>query len=99
MQGKATERPWRTHAESVIGANGKSIGAFSGRETTLEIDIKNASLAVRAVNAHDAMREALLEAHRFIARLDAGEPNGPSEIYRLADKVRAALSLAGEGGA
>lgn len=87
MPPNATQRPWRLDERNYI------LGA-DGRYLNLQLSEVSA-LIVRAVNAHDAMREALEAAWKAIMVTPRGEQD--STTWReLADRIKSALSRAQE---
>lgn len=71
----------------LTGAGYGALGLKSG--DALAIQRANAAFIVRAVNAHNALVDALKEAQPFI-------DNAPTDTARLSLDIREALSLAGE---
>ena len=101
---KATPRPWRAHG-CVIEAASRCVTVTRGgiARADWQDDCPDARLIVRAVNAHDAMREALrmMNADTIAARVRAMalDPSARCEQYamllgEIGTAARAALALA-----
>lgn len=102
IETQATPRPWRTDAEfdheNILGPDEAMVAdcaIFLNRKfgkRTPEINRANAELIVRAVNAHDALVEALED---LLSDCDRQMQNPSHHRPFSYDKARAALKLAG----
>lgn len=91
----ATPRPWsisRSFPEYINGPDGKTIIDCNGPQASNVLDIANAALIVRAVNAHDTLVKALETAR---SRVGAKGGLNPDEARETANMITAALKLAG----
>lgn len=100
---KHTPTPWARCApdDCAIMANREIIATtFQGRddyEENYERREADAAFIVRAVNAHDALVEALEKAHSFIWSLSDADPDDRAEVHKLEASTFAALALAKGG--
>lgn len=105
---EATARPWVTHDATACnsveihpdteeGENGEHIIAecpLEGSNESREIAEANAALIVRAVNAHEALKEALTLALPYVETALEDQGYKPGAVDRMVRQIRDALALA-----
>jgi len=85
---EATPRPWRLVGSTIRGANGEMVGLMMDVSNQTPTDTE---LAIRAVNTHDRLIEAL---EVFIGDYDAGMEFDAGELRTHYREMKAALALA-----
>lgn len=96
---QATPRPWRAEGrDAICDAKGEPVAHVFphkvGGHWTLEEMEAHRQLIVQAVNAFDAMREALNESRRLLAVLAVEKPSFAEAIAETKAQIAAALAAA-----